>query len=183
MGNVRWDSLPHFTNIGHYSVHYDLFKPFVRAINTHLEEDNLILCPDFQRGHVWTTHQQIAFIEYLIKGGTSGRDVYFNCTGWMNHSWKGQREMVCVDGLQRITAIYRFYKNEIPIFGHYFFRDFDNERNYNDTYGMTIYINDLNTRAEVLNWYLEMNSGGTPHTEMELQRVRQLYEFELKSKH
>ena len=25
--------------------------------------------PDFQRGHVWTEGQQIAFMEFLLKGG------------------------------------------------------------------------------------------------------------------
>lgn len=40
------------------------------------------LNPDFQRGHVWNEQQQIKYIEHVLKGGHSGRDIYFNCPGW-----------------------------------------------------------------------------------------------------
>lgn len=42
-------------------------------------------------------------------------------------------------------------------------------------------INDLQTEEEVLNWYLEMNSGGTVHTKEELDKVKHLLE-EVQSK-
>ena len=35
-------------------------------------------------------------------------------------------------------------------------------------------INTLPTRAAVLQWYLEMNAGGTPHADAEIERVRGL---------
>jgi hypothetical protein len=37
-------------------------------------------------------------------------------------------------------------------------------------------INDLKTKKEVLIWYLEMNSDGTPHTEQELNKVKNMIE-------
>jgi len=35
-------------------------------------------------------------------------------------------------------------------------------------------MNTLRTKAEVLEWYLQLNSGGVVHTEAELKRVRKL---------
>ena len=39
---------------------------------------------------------------------------------------------------------------------------------------MRIVVNDLQTREEVLQWYLELNSAGTPHSKEELDRVKAL---------
>ena len=38
--------------------------------------------------------------------------------------------------------------------------------------------NNLKTRKEVLQWYIEMNNGGTPHTKEEINRVKILLETE-----
>ena len=59
-------------------------------------------------------------------------------------------DYVCVDGLQRITAMIR------------------------------LHVNDLKTYPEVLQWYIEMNAGGTPHTNEEIARVQQLLDIEKK---
>ena len=37
-----------------------------------------------------------------------------------------------------------------------------------------VYINNLKTKNEVLQWYIEMNDGGTPHTKEEIDRVKQM---------
>jgi hypothetical protein len=130
------------------------------------------LIPDFQRGHVWTEKQQIAFVEYIFRGGDSGREIYFNHGHWTSDY---KDDMVLVDGLQRITACLRFLRNEIPIFGC--------KRNeIEGKIGMSIYlyfnVNNLKTRTQVLTWYLEMNSGGTVHTEDDLNKVKKLLEIE-----
>jgi hypothetical protein len=39
-------------------------------------------------------------------------------------------------------------------------------------------INDLQYRREVLQWYLDMNTGGTVHSKEEIQRVKHLLEKE-----
>ena len=41
-------------------------------------------------------------------------------------------------------------------------------------YTVRVVTNDLQTREEVLQWYLELNSTGTPHTKKELDRVKAL---------
>lgn len=35
-------------------------------------------------------------------------------------------------------------------------------------------VNDLKTEREVLQWYIDMNAGGTPHTMEEIDRVKKL---------
>ena len=35
-------------------------------------------------------------------------------------------------------------------------------------------VNNLQTKKEVLQWYVDMNAGGTPHTNDEIERVRRM---------
>ena len=169
---TRFKDIPQFTSRGRYAVDYPM-DSLVKYLDELQTEMGLQLNPDFQRGHVWTEDQQIAFIEYLLRDGQSGRDLYFNCPSWHLRVPKGEYdEFVCVDGLQRITAITRFIRNEIKVFGSYYKEYTDPIRLRN--YTLRFHVNDLKTRREVLTWYLEMNSGGTPHTKEELNRVQQL---------
>lgn len=41
---------------------------------------------------------------------------------------------------------------------------------------MKVNVNDLKTKREVLEWYVQMNAGGTPHSPEEIERVRRLME-------
>jgi hypothetical protein len=138
------------------------------------DKDAVQLNPDFQRGHVWSESQQVAFVEFKIKGGMSGSYIYFNHPGWMR-SYKG--DFVLVDGLQRLTAVLRFLDNEIPAFG-VLFSEFEDKPNYVGACSFRFAINNLQTRAEVLKWYLELNAGGTPHSERELNKVRRMIKDE-----
>ena len=81
-------------------------------------------------------------------------------------------DFVCVDGLQRLTALRRFIQNEIKVFGSYFCEYTDNLRTLSDT--IRVHVNDLKTKEEVLRWYIEMNAGGTPHSEKEIERVQEM---------
>ena len=172
MKYTRFADIPRFISHGNYAVDYPL-DYFMKWVEEEEREEGLQLYPDFQRGHVWTEKQQIAFIEFLLRGGKSGRDVYFNYPSW-HHSVppNAYNEYVCVDGLQRITAIKRFIKNEIKVFGSYRQEFTDSPRILQDT--IRVHINDLKTKREVLQWYLEMNSGGTPHTDEEIERIKEM---------
>jgi len=82
--------------------------------------------------------------------------------------------MVLVDGKQRLNAVLRFLRNEIPAFGHFY-------REFKDKLSMTgpsfrWHVNDLKGKKAVLNWYLELNAGGTVHTDAELDKVRTMQE-------
>lgn len=169
---LKFYDIPQFTSSGRYKVDMSM-EILVKQIDLWIKEEGLQLNPDFQRGHVWTKEQQIKYIEYVLRGGRSGRDLYFNCPSWMKSNYKGKyRDFVCVDGLQRITAIQRFLNNEITAFGQYY-SEFGGKTNL-ICHGVQIHVNDLPSRKDVLQWYVEMNEGGTPHSQAEIERVKKM---------
>jgi uncharacterized protein with ParB-like and HNH nuclease domain len=146
-----------------------------RKIKQLQEEDGLQLNPDFQRGRVWSVKQQSDFIEFLLRGGRT-TPVLLNHPGWLG-SFEG--EFVCVDGLQRLSSILDFLDDKIAIFGGHTYSQIGGVDRILRRVHLKIYINTLKTRAEVLEWYLELNAGGTPHTQEELDRVAELLETTL----
>ena len=163
---MTFSEIKQFTRSSSWCCSYSL-EQLVRCIKDWVENDGLQLNPDFQRGHVWTEEQQIAFIEFFLRGGQSGLELYFNQPGWMS-DFSG--DFVCVDGLQRITAIQKFIKNEIKAFGQYY-SEFGGKTSILG-HTMNVHVNNLKTKNEVLTWYIEMNSGGTVHSDEEIERVK-----------
>lgn len=165
---MDFENISQFTQPASYHVNVPL--GYLQEHINSQQENGLQLNPDFQRGHVWTEKQQISYVEYLLRGGTSGTEIYFNLPGLR---WGSRKEFVCVDGLQRITVCLRFLNNEITAFG-VLYNDY--EGRIDQQVNLSIWVNTLETKREVLIWYLEMNEGGTPHTEAELEKVRQMIE-------
>lgn len=135
------------------------------------------LTPDFQRGHVWTQEQQERWMESVIRGAiaSSGMLIQFNAPAWESGYYKGflPKEVVCIDGLQRLTAIRRFVRGEIAVFGHtveqFSGTPFDVRR-----YRFRVAVHSFQSRQDLLQYYLDINSGGTPHSEDEISRVKNL---------
>lgn len=172
MQYTKFADIPKFTSFGHWESDYSMAE-VAHTVKQWQEEMNLDIDPDFQRDHVWTEAQQIAWMEFYLRGGNTGRTLYFNFPGWQR-SFKG--DFVLVDGKQRLNAIFRFLNNEFPVFGDSYYKDFTDSIHMLQS--IKINVNNLKTRSEVLKWYLEMNTGGTPHTEEELNRVGGLLEIE-----
>lgn len=169
---MKFTDIPQLlTNKANYKVDVG-FKYFSKTINQYIEEYGLILNPEFQRGHVWTEEQQEKYIEYVLKGGTSGKEIFFNKPSWHCKAKTEYDDFVCVDGLQRITAIMKFQSNDLKVFGIYY-DEFEGEPREVTT-RISIRINDLQYEKDVLQWYIEMNAGGTPHTSDEIERVRKM---------
>ena len=61
---------------------------------------------------------------------------------------------------------------EIPVFGSFIGEYTDKMSIARDT--IKVNINNLKSKKEVLQWYVDMNAGGTPHTSEEIQRVQQM---------
>ena len=160
---MRFKDIPQFTNWGHYAV--DVHLRYVpETLVEYREGYDLDTNPDFQRAHVWDNAQRTAYVEFLLRGGRSGRDIFFNCPGFNGAGETGR--MVLVDGKQRLEAVSRFFGGTLEVFGRYFGEYEDRLRQINT---LRFWVNDLETRGEVLAWYLEMNAGGTPHTPEELE--------------
>lgn len=174
---TRYVDIPKFTSTGSYAVDYP-FHYFVRHIEAEVAESGLKLCPEFQRGHVWTEDQQCSYMEFLLRGGRTGRDIYLNYPSWYHHVPEGAyNDYVCVDGLQRITAITKFVHNDLKVFGSYYEEFTDSPSILVDT--IRLHVNDLQSYAAVLKWYIEINSGGMPHTNDEIARVQHLLDIEM----
>lgn len=173
MDRLDFNTVKRYTSRGSYTVGVDLDG--LQYWMDRQVKNGLILNPDFQRGYVWTVDQQIKYVEFMLKSPDSAYTppIFLNHPGWMTN-WEG--EFVCVDGLQRITALRKFVDGNLEIFGGYTVHQIDNLRLYNSA--ISVSINNLKTRKEVLTWYIELNTGGTVHSDDEINRVKQLLHIE-----
>lgn len=168
--NPRFQDVPQFTRRPCYAVDvaWDYLK---RHLQAEIEMGGGVdLDPDFQRGHVWAPDKQVAFVEFTLQGGDSARNLYFNCPGF---SGGNLQDYVLVDGKQRLTAALAFLDDKLEVFGGHRYSDFT------DRIDMMVVrfrwnINDLRTRAEVLQWYLDLNTGGVVHTSEEIAKVQRM---------
>jgi Protein of unknown function DUF262 len=139
----------------------------------------LDLIPDYQRGHVWTKEQQSHFIENILRRVVpeSGFVIQFNCPNW--NSLETQTDLPlgvqCVDGLQRLTAIRLFLRGDILPFG-LSVTDLDGSAfaSRRGIYRIRIAMHNFTKKADLLKHYLDLNSGGTPHSQEELRRVKSM---------
>ena len=169
---MKFIDIPKLTKSASYRVHQS-WKHIEEALKRYTLERNtarLDLNPEFQRGHVWTTEQQRAYVEFKLKSGEGSELLFFNCIGWMN-DFRGP--FVLVDGKQRLEAVRKFLRNELTIFNGYYRKDFEDDIGSMEPY-FIFCVNDLPNMQLVLQWYLELNEGGTPHTKEELDKVRRM---------
>ena len=174
----KFVDIPRYVRDGNYCVDIPL-DYLEEAYRRYREDYGLDLDVDFQRAHVWTDAQATAFVEHILRGGRGSETIRFNMPGWGSGEVATAGEptaMVCVDGKQRLTAVLRFLRDEIPAFGHLFGEYEDRPRMV--VTGLKFMVNDLSSRREVLRWYLDINTGGTAHTDAELAKVRRLLEAE-----
>lgn len=135
------------------------------------------LDPDYQRGHVWTPEQRVAYIESFIRG-QAPRTIMFNCPGWMRGDAKGDiphHTFQCIDGLQRLTSLLMFIRGELAVFGDLTLAKLKGSPFDARRMGIKVCLYEFAWREELLDFYLRLNAGGTPHAEEELNRVRQLH--------
>lgn len=177
----KFQNIPQFTRVPGYSVDVPwayLKNHLAREQEAAQEGGGIDLNPDFQRGHVWTPEKQTAFVEFILRGGESAKNLYFNCPNFRSGNTKGY---VLVDGKQRLTAALAFLDDQVPVFGGWVYSDFTDKMDFL-TARFRWNVNDLHTRAEVLQWYLDLNTGGVVHTNEEIEKVRALLAQELGTK-
>lgn len=139
----------------------------------------LTLNPDFQRGHVWSPEKQVAYIENLLRGWAPTL-IKFNCPSWQAASAKKAAgdlplaDMVCVDGLQRLTAVLRFMADDLVVFGRLRASDLKGTSFDPARFRLQFEVFELKTRADLLTFYIDLNAGGVVHSDEEIERVRAL---------
>lgn len=169
-----FQTIPQFTPWGRYAVDVG-WNYLEKTLEGYDKDVGLELDPDFQRAHVWSDEQRSAYIEHVLRGGRARNDILFNCPCW--HVGE-EGPMVLVDGKQRLESVRRFLRNELRAFGHYK-NEFKGYLRITHT-SFKFYVNDLQTKEEVLQWYIELNRGGTPHTDEEIEKVKRLLAEERK---
>lgn len=150
--------------------HYEIDVEW-RYLETQIaSSEGLDLDPVYQRAHVWSFEQQQSYIEYMLRGGELSRLVIINAPRWEKDGYVGA---TLVDGKQRLEAIRAFMRDELRIFGGHRLSDFTGHLRLIQG-RLKWRVVALETEAEVLDLYLAINAGGTPHTAEELARVRAL---------
>jgi hypothetical protein len=155
-----------------------------RFVEEHLKSlgrdyGGLDLTPDYQRGHVWTQEQQEYYIENVLRGvvASSGLVIQLNCPNFDGlRKPSSARDLPdgvqCIDGLQRLTAVRKFMAGEVRAFGmtgaEFRGSEFDPTRM---TFRLRFAIYCFERKVELLDHYLALNAGGTPHPQSEISRV------------
>jgi len=136
----------------------------------------LELNPLYQRGYVWSTRQKIEYVEYILKGGFSGRDIFWNCPTWMPFN-KTMNIVELVDGKQRVQAVLDFLDNKIPAFNTLC-------KDYEDSiFGhadFIFHVNNLKSLKDTVEWYIGFNTGGSVHTKKDLEPAYNLLKGDIK---
>jgi hypothetical protein len=128
--------------------------------------------PPFQRDHVWTTEQEIAFLNSARRGLPLGTYT-FNTTVGMSEARRVDEngreyffaDLWLLDGMQRLTALQRFFDGEYPVAGSYW-ADLDEvtKRCFLSNVHFTGYETKIVDEMEMRHIYDAMNFGGTAHT-------------------
>ena len=92
-----------------------------------------------------------------------------------------ENKMICVDGLQRLTAMQRFCNKKIRIYDNQlcfddFISDADVKRRilHNRRVRIRLTFTKILKLNELMQYYVDLNSGGTVHSQSEIERVKQL---------
>lgn len=162
-----------------------------RYLEAHLEmefEVGLDLNPNYQRDHVWTDAQRVAYLEHILLGGEVGRTLIVAHVG-RNEEYHNRPDgsiyllgYSLVDGKQRLETVRRFLKDEIRIFagiggkeeGYLWSECSQGVRIAGGGFSFRWVRVSVPTKADLCGLYLKFNEGGTPHTKEELDRVRKL---------
>lgn len=149
-----------------YRVDYGL-----SSIPRFIEQYGVDLNPDYQRHYVWSELQKQKFVGSVIQNHNSIPIFWFNTISL--------KRSEVVDGKQRISAILGWLNDEYPAIcpcgETFWWRDCDKigERNFSMYTTLKMYFVKL-SRVDVLKFYLSLNSGGTIHSEDDLNKVREM---------
>lgn len=162
----------------HYHVH---FKDLINHLKE-LEDSGFTveLNPEFQRGHVWTLEQQITFIEDFVAGKLPEhiKRVLFNSIYDDENTADEQvrGKMLCIDGLQRLTACLDFINGKFNIYnGRVNYQHLlETGVIHRAKYLLSFDFYEIKSYKELLQLYIDLNSRGTVHSADEIERVQQM---------
>jgi len=117
------------------------------------------------------------YIENVLRGvvSSAGLVVQFNCPNWKQFDFQGDLPagLQCVDGLQRYTAVQRHLEGEVRPFG-LSIDELDGTAFSARRYRFRVCVHSFQSKAELIQHYLDLNAGGAPHSAEEIQRIRRM---------
>lgn len=164
---IFYQDIPQISS-AHYNINVWL-EELPLTINSYKKWYNLNMSPEYQRWYVWTEDQKIKYVEYFLKWWRSWRDIFLNCPKWQRSGTEEKMEVV--DWKQRLTALLEYLDNKFPAFWHYH-KEYSG---FMQCPALNIHINDLENPKDIVQWYLDMNTGGAIHTEEDLKSA---YEYQ-----
>src|SRR5690606_36625613 len=115
--------------------------------------------------------------------GKSGLTIVMNCPDFGGNPQAQDSHlngMVCVDWLQRLTAILDYMDGKFKILhdidGGVDVDYFNNTAFSFKSRYIAIQIHTMQYRKDVLNYYLSINKRGTPHSTEEIERIERMVE-------
>lgn len=160
-----------------------------------IESDDLTLNAPYQRGDVWTVDQRINLIKSILMGIPIAA-VVLNRRG-DNAAWErdsgpvkfGQPYFACIDGKQRLTTVWMWMSSEFLVPAEWFAPEelvvedpwvaFDGlsvvrQRFFRNQAILPVAEATLGSVAEEAEVYDLINSAGTAHTDVDLERARRV---------
>ena len=126
------------------------------------EQDRLVLDTDYQRSVVWSVEKQIKYIEAILQNVPTP-PIFWH---------RSDNLVEIVDGKQRLTSIINFYNNKFPVFDK-LYSEFENKNDFTNCTIPSALIIKTN-KKDVLELYIALNTGGTAHTEEEIEKAKKL---------
>jgi hypothetical protein len=130
--------------------------------------------PPFQREHVWTRDQEIAFIESARTGLPLGTYTYNVTASKPDARRTGEdgntyyfADLWLLDGMQRLTALENFFDGHFPVAGKYWSDIGETERKLFLGGHFAAYETELTDEHTMRVIYDAMNYSGTAHREEE----------------
>lgn len=150
-------------------VHYQTVDYDIKYLKARVG-DTFDINPDYQREHVWTKEQRELFLGFFLENGRMPLIFLQDDNDWVT-------PFEVIDGKQRLTSCVMFIDGEVCARlsdgRSVWWRDF-NERDRRMVPSIKCGIVRLESRAEVLRFYLKLNRGGTVHSDEEIARVQAL---------
>jgi len=164
---MKFSDIPQYPRC-YYNVHVELsYLP--EQIAHYQQAYGFTMDPEYQRDHVWTDEQRERYVEHILMGGETAREILINCYNFDNRRHTGRTGPAEVlDGKQRLTALLMFLDGKLRAFGKYA-HEFEGRCRANIIWRVV----DLD-ELEVMRMYVMLNAGGTVHSSDEIQRVRDL---------
>lgn len=163
----------------------DWMSGFTGTPENHSDTNVLLeLNPEFQRGHVWNLDKQIAFVENLLRGIDINKTIRFNDLTMRSHDNADEilkNKIICIDGLQRLTAIIDFVDGKYKVFNNQL--SYEDILNNPDKPSMRRIFNSallqfeflqITSYKEVLEYYIDLNFGGVAHTSADIQIAKDI---------